>query len=330
MEQTRILRDYTRSTSVLKKSPRAFFSSKKRHFSDFSFDNFLRPEHKKSLNISFLEWFIGFTEGDHCFIVKEDQGKLKLSFEITQTDPKLLYKIRTELGFGRVFVADNQENCWKYTVCDKKGIQRLISLFSGNFILPKTIKDFEKWTEIALITSICTSKFIRNVRPVSEPVSICLQTAWFSGFLEATGCFYANFLDSSPASTFGYLDQKVQIIHPDFKDNSRIFKNLNILFQKSSTSQAKQNLEYFEICSIKSQKILIGYLQRFPFHGVKKIIFQRWYRVYLYRAERRLEQDLLTEKSLRKLVRLCQAINTEKIKEKNEVDDIVQKTRRNS
>ncbi len=296
----------------LKNRPVHFFSSKKRHFNGFSFEKFLCPEHKKFLNISFLEWFIGFTEGDHCFIVKEDQGKLKLSFEITQTDPKLLYKIRTELGFGRVFVADNQENCWKYTVCDKKGIQRLISLFSGNLILPKRIKQFEKWVEIAVITSICTSKFIQNVRPLSEPVSICLQTAWLSGFLEATGCFYVNFLHSSPASTSGYLDQKVQIINPDFKANSRIFKNISILFQKSSIPQTKQNMEYFEISSIESQKILIDYLQRFPFHGVKKIIFQRWYRVYLYRAERRLEQDLLTEKSLRKLIRLCQAINTEK------------------
>jgi hypothetical protein len=312
--------------------PLRFFDSKKRHLIgfDFDFQNFLCPEHKKFLNISFLEWLIGFTEGDHCFIVEENQGKLKLRFEINKTDPKLLYKIRTELGFGRVLLGDNQQNCWKYTVCDKKGIQRLISLFSGNLIIPKRIAQFEKWVETAVNTSICTSNFIQNVRPVSEPVSICLQTAWFSGFLEAKGCFYVRYWHAAAGHSSGYLEQKVQLINPDFKANSEIFQNISILFDKSLIPQIKQNVEYFEICSTESQKILIDYLQRFPFQGVKKIIFQRWYRVYLYRVERRLEQDLLTEKSLRKLIRLCHAINKKKIRTKNEVDDIVQKTKRNS
>jgi hypothetical protein len=50
------------------------------------------PEHKKKINNKFLEWFIGFTEGDGSFIV----SKNKVYFDITQNlnDVQVLYYIK--------------------------------------------------------------------------------------------------------------------------------------------------------------------------------------------------------------------------------------------
>ena len=67
----------------------------------YNFDEyyFLIPQHKKKINRQFLEWFIGFTEGDGSFIV----SKNKVYFDITQSvsDIQVLYYIKKELGFGK-------------------------------------------------------------------------------------------------------------------------------------------------------------------------------------------------------------------------------------
>lgn len=59
-----------------------------------------RPQHIKTNDVTFLEWFIGFSEGDGCFLVSDQ--KTRCSFIIVQKDISLLYKIRTCLGFGNI------------------------------------------------------------------------------------------------------------------------------------------------------------------------------------------------------------------------------------
>ena len=70
----------------------------------YNFDEYsnLIPKHKNKINKKFLEWFIGFTEGDGSFIVSKD----KVYFDITQNlqDIQVLYYIKKELGFGKVII----------------------------------------------------------------------------------------------------------------------------------------------------------------------------------------------------------------------------------
>jgi hypothetical protein len=75
----RILRDYTRSTLF-----------KKSQF-DFSlyFQN-AQPDHIKITDVKFLQWFIGFSEGDGSFIISK-------TYIINQKEIALLYNIRTRL-----------------------------------------------------------------------------------------------------------------------------------------------------------------------------------------------------------------------------------------
>lgn len=72
----------------------------------FNFTDFYLEYNKKySTNnmpsTSFLQWFIGFTEGDGSFIVSSSGN---LMFVITQstTDIQVLNYIQQQLGFGRV------------------------------------------------------------------------------------------------------------------------------------------------------------------------------------------------------------------------------------
>jgi len=50
------------------------------------------PQHIKSYDPKFINWFVGFTEGDGSFVV--DNNTNRISFIITQKDPKVLYYIK--------------------------------------------------------------------------------------------------------------------------------------------------------------------------------------------------------------------------------------------
>jgi hypothetical protein len=121
---------------------------KKSNF-DFTDSNLHKPEHIKTIDPYFFKWFIGFTEGDGSFWVRDitptigsnfifNSQTKRTEFEITQhiDNIKLLKRIRTKLGFGRVitFEKNGFRYCRWYT-SERKNITRLIHLFNGNLIL---------------------------------------------------------------------------------------------------------------------------------------------------------------------------------------------------
>ncbi len=108
---------------------------------NFSEYNKVKPSHITKLKTEFLEWFIGFTEGDGSFIVKDStvaRNKKQLVFTMNQKDIKLLQKIRTTLGFGKVTKVKNlDKEFYRYDVFKVKDIIKLIHLFNGNLVLLK-------------------------------------------------------------------------------------------------------------------------------------------------------------------------------------------------
>lgn len=289
----------------------------------FDFQFYRCPEHKKKNDLLFLEWFVGFTEGDGCFVVRKDGQKTRLVFEILQKDPQLIYKIRTTLGYGRV--SCSKDVYWKYAVSDKAGIQRLITLFSGNLVLPKRVLQFQRWIQVAQEIGMYPSEFFQSLRSPSLAVLPSLETAWFAGFVEAEGCFSA-LVRPHHTGTLYRITQKFQIVQQDLAGEHDVLERFGDLLQTSSRMSLakKPNVYRLEVSSLKSHSLLIEYFQKYPLQGKKKISYLRWYRVYLYRKETRF----LSEKAKKKLERLCRSINqnqtTRKSKEpRKKVDDIV-------
>ncbi len=152
------------SSETTREAPYLRYLKKTKTFYYFDFQNYFSfaPSHVKNrLNPHFLEWFIGFVEGDGTFSIRKNKGlKPRLVFEIGQKDPKVLYFIKKTLGFGSVNSWQrNETTYWVYRVNSKKNIQRIIQLFNGNLVLTKRKVQFEKWLKAAKLWNFLPQNF---------------------------------------------------------------------------------------------------------------------------------------------------------------------------
>ena len=283
----------------------------------FDFNPYLNtnvPQHICTLSLAFLEWLIGFAESDCCFSLTIQKGRPRLIFEIGQKDPKILYKIRKNLGFGRIFResrldTDNAsltQTYWKFSVGDKKGLQRIFFFFNGNLVLPKRRKEFKKWCEQAQEANILPSGF--NLKDNSPKVS--LNTGWLSGLMDAEACFYTDLrLPKLGVRTTTWLSKVFEICQKDKEGEKQVLEEIGLLLEsKAKVRRDKRDATMcrLSIDSMHSHKILVNYLDRFPLQSYKFITYRNWWRVHLAM----LQKAYLNSIRLPKLIRLCESINS--------------------
>lgn len=109
-----------------------------------------------------LEWFIGFTEGDGSIITSINAKQQRLRFVITQKENKILIHIRDVIGFG-VVRHSKKGDYYRYIVEDNKNIIILCTLFNGNLVIPHRINQLSKWVQ-----------YLNLARPPAELVLILL------------------------------------------------------------------------------------------------------------------------------------------------------------
>ena len=294
------------SSETTREAPNTLHTTKTVVVKKFTFTSYILPEHKKNIDFSFLEWFIGFSEGDACFYSRIEKNRVRLFFEIAQKDPTLMYKVRTTLGFGHVTCFKrNNEIYWKLSVEDKRGIQRIMLLFNGNLVLPRRYEQFAHWINFG--KSICPENFVLK----AQRVKVSLRTGWLSGFIESKGCFYANFRFKNRSSLKDWgFDQKLTITQQDTHGESDVLHHITALCDSADVKlhlAKKPNCYRIELCSLKAHTIVVSYLTQFPLLGKKKIAFLRWWRIYLRRKEPKEKQ--LSVKTIQKLKKLCSKIN---------------------
>lgn len=139
-----------------------------------------KPSHIKDLDISFMEWLIGFTEGDGSFIV----SKGKVSFDITQSldDIQVLHKIKDKQGFGNILTRPEPlRNVGFFYVTGKENFIRLAHIFNGNLCSIYKRDQFAKWQEVL------NAQYQVNIGLMPSTMEPSLQTSWLSGFIDAEG-----------------------------------------------------------------------------------------------------------------------------------------------
>lgn len=257
---------------------------------NYYFNNF-KPEHIKSNDYRFIEWFIGFSEGDGSFVISNK----RCYFFINQKDIKILYKIKANLGFGQVLkYIQNNKSYGRYIVQDQKHCRRLAHIFNGNLVLNKTNIRFQLWIKELNIKLLKTRGYIN------------LENAWLSGFIDAEGCFYARIRKHSRMK-LKYKVEKKFIINQ--KEELNLFYFLKDLFYSNAKIQKikKEDSIYYkiELSSLLSNELLLNYLSKFPCKSNKNINVNIYRRLlgYIKREEH------LTIVGLKKINNLCKKLN---------------------
>ena len=243
----------------------------------FNFHNYKNnlSSHIKKINVFFLEWFIGFMEGDGSFIV----SKNRLFFIINQKEEKILHYIRTNLGFGKVSIYKTYS---RLIVADKGNIDKLISIFNGNLVLDKTNARFILWLQARNLYSTDRIEYLHK-----NKMETFKNNGWLSGFIDAEGCFNVVCSIDSRYS-LGFRVRLRFII--DQKNEISIFYKLQNFLQSGVINERKNidTMYRFSSTSIHSHEKLIEYLDKYPLRSLKKVNFIRYASLLRYIKNRKI------------------------------------------
>lgn len=334
---------YYGSSETIRKAP---------YFCFEDFYKYAHAHHVPRIDESFLQWFIGFCEGDGSFSYtktsvyhRQRNGKSyiehvseRLRFSICQKERRIVEKIAYKFGFGRVSSFNKgEETYWRWSLESKKSIESMAYLLSGNLVLPYRQKQFLKWIEIGQKKSMFQPPFDK-MKPWYSNVD--LNNAWLSGFIDAEGCFYANFslpidlkkqISQLPIMKKKWskqhhemflklsqyklrLTQKMTLTQISTEETNELFKKILLLFEgtsfcvfqnKTMKKTTAKSYVRIEFSSLSSLNMIVNYLDTYALQTIKNVAFKRWTRVYF----RRKDKVHLSPKGTQRLYRLVKAIN---------------------
>jgi LAGLIDADG endonuclease len=150
----------------------------------------------------FLEWLIGFSEGEGSFILAK---RGDLAFVITQstTDVKSLFYIKDTLGFGKVIKQSVKQNTHRFVIQDSQNLYLICLLFNGNMVFPTRKARF--LTFLSAFNEKLLKKNLITITPLDICLTPSLKDAWISGITDAEGCFTCSILANSSGYRFRYI-----------------------------------------------------------------------------------------------------------------------------
>lgn len=260
----------------------------------------------------FLEWFVGFVEGDGCFAV--DTKNKRLFFQIRQKDPKVLHYIKGYFGFGGVNLAS--EGYYTYVVSAQKDILVLINIFNGALVFEKTNNKFIDW-----LNSFNMWFSSSNPIPYKGQGSFTgLQNAWLCGFTDADGSF--GFTISADKSrkygcrvrSYWYVDQSLArndleimqaVLGMGFVELAPVgltplrvgetFVEKKALSASNFTPSQPDQAYRLKVMSINDCLLLLDYFSTYkPLTTTRAVQFIRWKRVVSW-CEARIWQERLPQ-----------------------------------
>jgi len=264
--------------------------------SDVQKDNF-------TANDDFLYWFSGFTDAEGNFLVSIDRKYVKLRFKICLhiDDIKVLYTIKSNLGFGRV-VEESSRNSCSFIVEDSLNINKLCVIFNHYPLHTSKKLDFLSFYEVSLIKA--TNKAISDIdmekivsiknsmnskREIftygTSKSQIIINPNWFIGFLEGEGTFGIK----TGSSLYFQVAQKntsqeclngITNFWLNLPSNATIYNDPNnkiLPINITNTINIRTNVVTLAIANIDAlYYYLLPYLDSSKFYSRKAIDFKLW------------------------------------------------------
>jgi LAGLIDADG endonuclease len=227
---------------------------------------------KKRPDSLFLEWFIGFSEGEGSFCLAK---RGDLSFVVTQStlDIEVLNYIKNMLCFGKVIVQSSKQKTHRYVVQDLNNLYLLCLLFNGNMVFPTRNARFISF--LSFFNEKLLKKGIKPIEILTGYVKPSLNDGWLSGITDGEGCFTSSILNNSSAYRIRYIltqkwdINKLVLIH--ILNLFNIDKNIGSIVPHSA-----YNTWELRINGVKNCKLLYPYFDKYPLHSKKKLSYFKW------------------------------------------------------
>jgi len=231
----------------------------------------------KQPSIDFLNWFIGFSEGDGSFICAK---RGDLHFVITQDsrDKQVLDYIQKELNMGKVITQGKTTS--RFVIQDKLGLYLISLIFNGNIRTPDKLRSFNEFLK-NLNVSIkksrgralkslkefeLTTDIYQDIQPLNYTKEISLDDSWLIGFIDAEGCFHVGFSEKNNSYQLSFdLAQKGA-------DSKEIVLDKFVqLFKVGKVSEHYfDNIWYYKVSGLSDSLVLINYFDGFNFTFLTK------------------------------------------------------------
>lgn len=257
-----------------------------------SFDFTKFYQHHKFIDPTWLQWFIGFAEGDGGWYTRANG---RMTFVLTQYEQAILLHIRDVLGFGVVRFGKGV-NAYRYIVEDISSITLLAYLFNGNLVLQHRISQFSSWMTVLASRGI-------DIVFSATPAIFTLSDGWLSGFTDAEGSF-TTIMKVRASYKLGYqvlirfiLDQK----------NEAVLTIVMTLFNTGSVSLRKGTNGVYRYDATNNIALgpVVNYFTQFPLRTIKADAFIKWCKV----RELVLAKNHLTPEGLAEIKQLVKVIN---------------------
>lgn len=288
------------------KNKELIINKKERDFKEF-YKKYseLKPKDKLPSK-EFLEWFIGFFEGDGSFIIAK-RGDLRLSITQSLKDIEVLEYIRDNLNMGGININSRKNQTYNYNIYKKRDIYLLCLLFNSNMVLP--MKSIKLSIFISKLNELLLKNNERIIYYKYEVKLPSLNDRWLLGFTEASGCFTASILMNSNKYRLRYiLSQKYEInkyvleyILELFNTNYNLIDSCGSVIVNSNSS----NIYELHINGYKNILLIFKYFDKYPFISKKRDS----YKLFKELVNLIKNQDHLDNDQLNYIKDLCKKIN---------------------
>lgn len=247
----------------------------------------------------FLEWFIGFTEGEGCFIYAK---RGDLSFVITQStkDVQILNYIKNNLGFGKVIKQSIKGNTHRFVIQDKNNLFIICLLFNGNMVF--STRNARFLTFLSAFNEKLLKLNLPIIKPKINTILPTLQDGWISGISDGEGCFSSSLLSNSSAYRIRY------ILTQKWESNKYVLEYISTLFNQSITSvnpHTQKNVYELRVNGVKNITKLFPYFDKYSLKTKKKESYDKW-KILCQRLEK---GEHLNNLSRKELIDLSKSLN---------------------
>lgn len=253
-------------------------------------------------SLEFLQWFIGFAEGEGSFTIAK---RGDLHFVVTQStkDVNILNYIMNSLGFGKVIKQSVKSNTHRFIIQDRAHLVLISLLFNGNMVFPTRANRFNTFLSALLEKLLKHGESI--IVPIYATVLPTLTDYWLAGITDGEGSFTCSILsNSSSAYRFRYiLTQKHEANRNVLQHIANLFNQINAT--GAVLNHSAETVLEIRVNGIKNCSNLFKYFDEYTLKTNKVNSYRKWKEVSVKIVAK---EHLDTVKRV-ELISLCKQIN---------------------